>query len=172
MREKLRHLRKMADEHDVPPLAALARGTSFCRDGIDDPGRWVGGLKAASGGERRERIAAPPEGFGGLLRAELAAVPDDSRLHTPFRRFLREQIDFDAAARGERPRRIDIWSYGIAVMNKIQLQKVYLETIFSSVAAMAILSFSPVTSPVSVTVWDMCATSLAFMSAASVPVTL
>ena len=152
----------MADQHEIFRL---------CRHRINDPGSGIRGLKAAHGREGREWIAVSPEGFGGLLGAEFSAVPDDGGLHTAGRRLPRQEVDFDAAARGERPRRIDIWPYGIAVMNKIKLQTFYFETIFSSVAAMAIFSFAPVTSPVSVTVCDMCGTSLAFLSAASVPVT-
>ena len=86
-------------------------------------------MKAARGGEGGERIAAPPERFGGLFRAEFSAVPDDGGLHAARRRLLCQEIDLDAAACGKRPRRVDVWSYGIAVMNKIQR---YFDTIFGA----------------------------------------
>jgi hypothetical protein len=38
--------------------------------------------QSAFRGDRRERIACLPEGVGGLAGAQLAAVPDDIRLHT------------------------------------------------------------------------------------------
>ena len=76
-------------------------------------------MEAAYRGKGRERIATTPERFGGLLGAEFSAVPDERRLHTARRRFLRQEVDFDAAACGKRPRRVDVWSNGIAVMNEV-----------------------------------------------------
>src|SRR5437879_1497416 len=98
-------------------------------------------------------------------------MPDNRGLHVPRRRLLREEVDFDAAACGERPRRIDIWPYGVAVMN--QIQKCYLDTILRPAAGtvMVLTPLTSVTSPVSAMVCDMCGTSLAFMSAATSPLT-
>jgi hypothetical protein len=162
MREQLRHVREMADEHDI---------TRFGGDRVDDPGGRVRGLEAARGGEGRERIAAPPEGFGGLPGPEFSAMPDDGGFHAARRRLLCQEIDLDAAACGKRPRRVDVWSYRIAVMNEIQL---YFDTILRPVAATSMLltPLTSVTSPVSVMVCDMCGTSLAFMFAATSPVTV
>ena len=118
MREQPRHLGIVAHQHQISRLAARAR-VELCRNGVDDPGGGIRRLEAAYRGKGRERIATAPERFCSLLGAEFSAVPDERRFHTARRRFLRQEVDFDAAACGKRPRRVDVWSNGIAVMNEV-----------------------------------------------------
>ena len=47
-------------------------------------------------------------------------MPDERRLHATRRRLLRQAVDFHAAAWGKRPRRVDVWSYRIAVVDEVQ----------------------------------------------------
>ena len=51
----------------------------FTAKTVADPVRRVVRLQAARGRQLRERIARAPEGLRRLLRAQLAAVPDDRR---------------------------------------------------------------------------------------------
>ena len=64
-------MRHVADHHHLASLRKQAVG---------DP-RWrIVRQQTARGSELRERIARVPVRFGGLARAQLAAVPDDARL--------------------------------------------------------------------------------------------
>src|SRR5205823_6927077 len=70
--EQPRQVWEMAGRDDV---------ARFSAEPIAKPLRGIVGLQIARSGELRERVAGAPHGFGGLLRAQLAAVPDDLRLH-------------------------------------------------------------------------------------------
>ena len=79
-------------------------------------------LQIAGRRELRERVAGAPEGLGRLLRAELAAVPDDRGLDASRRRAGGQALDSQTAARGERPLRIDLRADGVAVMDEDEMQ--------------------------------------------------
>ena len=70
--------------------------------------------------KRCQRIAALPIGFGGLARAQFSAVPDDVGLRAALGRLLRQHVDLDPAAIRERPHRIHVGPYRIAVVNEKQ----------------------------------------------------
>ena len=150
----------MSDDHHVAAFAGYR---------VDNPGRRIGRLQTTCGGKGRERITAAPECLGRLPRAKLAAVPDDEGFDACAGRFLRQQIDFDAPTSRQRPGRIDLRPDCVAMMNEKEAR--YFETILRSVAAIDFLPPASLTSPVSVTVCDMCGTSFSFLFAASVPVT-
>jgi hypothetical protein len=151
----------MPHHHQVP---------GFAEDGPGHPGGGIFRLQPARRAKCGKGITAAPERFRRLFRAQLAAVPDDGRLHAAFGGPLRQRVDFDAATCREWPRRVDVRSNGVAVVN--QIEQSYFDTIFKAVASIDFTPFSSLTSPVSVTVCDMCGTSFALLSAARSPVTL
>ena len=101
----------MPDEHELPCVAG---------NRVQDPGRRIRRLEAPGCRERRKRVAALPVRLGCLPRAQFSAVKDDVRLCAALCRCLGEHVDFDTPAIRERPHRIHIRPYRIAVMNEKQ----------------------------------------------------
>ena len=65
-----------------------------------------------------KRVTRPPERLSRLLRAELAAVPDDDRLDAACRSFGRQPLDRRAAVLRERTLRVDVRADRVTVMNE------------------------------------------------------
>ena len=62
-----------------------------------------------------------PVRFGGLLRAQLAAVPDDERLGSAGGGLRGEQVHFGAADVGQRPSRVHLGGYSLTVVNEEEM---------------------------------------------------
>ena len=65
-----RQMRKVARDCDI---------SRFRAEPIMNPLRWIVGLHVAGRSEFRQRIAGTADCLSRLLRAQLAAVPDDER---------------------------------------------------------------------------------------------
>jgi hypothetical protein len=70
--------------------------------------------------QRREWIARFPEQLRGLARAQLAAVPDNIRLHAAFGGGGGEAVGGRAPHRRERTHRVDVRTDGVTVVNENQ----------------------------------------------------
>ena len=112
-RKKPRQMREVAGDQDVARLTDQLIAHPFGR---------VVRLQMPCGGEFRQRVARAPERFRRLFRAQFAAVPDGGGPDTALRREVREPIDARPANGRERPARIDVRTYRIAVMNEKKLQ--------------------------------------------------
>src|SRR5437762_12460583 len=96
----------------------------FATQSVAHPGRRVVWLQVACRREFSERIARAPARFGGLPRAQLAAVPHDGGLCAAGGGFGGYARDRCLPARGERPPRVDIRADRLAVVNEKQLHAV------------------------------------------------
>ncbi len=142
----------MSNEHDVKRLSDSPREVHA----LENPFWRIIRLKTARRRKLRKRVAVPQESFCGLLRAQFPAVPDEGGFRNKVGGCLGKPVDFGAAARRERPRRIDVRSNSVAVVDEVEQVTInYFETIFRAVAAIAFLPLASVTSPVSVTVCDI-----------------
>jgi hypothetical protein len=101
----------VSDQQNVARLTCQA---------IANPFGWIARLQVACGGEIRERVAHSPEGFGGLLRSKLPAVPDDNRTDPSLRCLGREKIHRRPSDRRQWTLGIDFRADRIAVMNEIE----------------------------------------------------
>lgn len=115
-REQSRQMREVSGDQNVARLADQA---------VADPRRGIAGLKVARGGKLGESVARPPERFRGLLRAELAAVPEDIRPDASPRGNGSEPIDGRLPHRRERAARIDVGTNRVAVVHKIEMHGVW-----------------------------------------------
>jgi hypothetical protein len=106
----------MPDEENVAP---------FAHETIANPPWWVAGLQVARRSELRERIARTPEGFSGLLRSKLAAVPDDGRTNAATSGLGREKIDRCTPNQRQWSLRVDLRSDGITVMNQVKMHDMH-----------------------------------------------
>ena len=80
---------KVAGDQDVARLSTQP----FC-----NPLRRIVGLEIPRRTELSQRIAGAPERLGGLLRAQLAAVPDDRGARPSSSRVRGDPLDVGAAA--------------------------------------------------------------------------
>lgn len=106
----------MADEQNV---------ARFTDETIANPRGRVAGLQVARRGELREWIARTPEGFGGLLRSQLAAVPDDGGTNAATGDLTGEQIDRRTSNRRQWSLRVDFRSDGVTVMNQVKMHDMH-----------------------------------------------
>ena len=88
---------------------------------IAQPRRRVVRLQIPRRRQVRERVAGPPERFGGLPRPQLAAVPGDRGPRAAPHRLLRRPLDGLAARRREWTPGIEIGSDGVAMMNEEEM---------------------------------------------------
>jgi hypothetical protein len=109
-------MREMPDEQDV---------ARFTDEAVPNPSRRVAGLQVACGRELAERIARTPEGFSGLLRAKLPAVPHNGRTNAATGGLAREKIHGRATNRRQWSPRVDFRSDGIAVMNQVKMHDMH-----------------------------------------------
>ena len=84
---------------------------------VANPPREIVGLQIASGGKLRQRIARAPKRFGGLPRAQLAAVPDDCGLRAARSRLGRYSRDVAVPALRKWPTRVDLRADRVTVMD-------------------------------------------------------
>ena len=113
-REQPRQMRKVAGDQHIARLAAQA---------IANPVGRIGGLDVARRGKIRQRIARAPEGFRGLSRPQLAAVPNDGRPRASNLRLFGQSHDMLPSGIGQRTPRIDIRADGVAVVNEDKSQR-------------------------------------------------
>ena len=92
----------------------------FADEAIAEPLRRVLRLQIARGGKFRQRIACAPEGFGGLLGAQLAAMPDHRGASAAPGGIGRHALDGFASASRQRTLRVDSRPDSVAVMNEEQ----------------------------------------------------
>jgi len=97
----------------------------FAHETIANPPWWVAGLQVARRSELRERIARSPEGFSGLLRSKLAAVPDDGRTNAATSGLGREQIYRRTPNQRQWSLRVDLGSDGVTVMNQVKMHEMH-----------------------------------------------
>ena len=90
----------------------------FADQAIAEPLRRVVRLKIARGGKFRQRVACAPEGFGRLLSAQLAAMPDHRGMSAAPGGIGRRALDGFAAASRQRTLRIDARPDRVAMMNE------------------------------------------------------
>ena len=90
----------------------------FADEAIAYPLGRIVGLQIARRRQFRERVARAPERFGRLLRAQLAAVPDDRRPRTSLRRKVCEPVRVCPPDVGERTPGIDVRADGVAVVDE------------------------------------------------------
>jgi hypothetical protein len=107
-REDAREVRHVADDHQVEFFAGEERSNPLRRI------RW---LQSALRGNDRERVAEPTEGFGGLARAEFAAVADDPGLHAACGSGGRKRFGMHPAGGRKRALRIDVGGERLGVMD-------------------------------------------------------
>ena len=112
-RKQPRQVGKVAGQQDVPLFAAQP---------VANPRRRVVRLQIARGGKFGERVAGTPEHFRCLPCAQLAAMPDGRRLHSPRRGIGCRSLHRLAAVQRERAARIDIRPDGVAMMNEKEVQ--------------------------------------------------
>ncbi len=104
-------MREMAGEHHVLRCSP---------ERVDDPVGGISRLETVCRRERCKRVALLPICFGGLARAQLSAMPDDVGLRAMLCRFPRQHVNLGAAPVRERPHRIHVRAYRIAVVNEKQ----------------------------------------------------
>jgi hypothetical protein len=106
----------MPDEQNV---------TRFAHEAIPKPSGRVAGLQVARRGELRQRIARTPEGFSGLLRSKLAAVPDDRRTNAATSGLACEKIHRRTSNQRQWSLRVDFRSDGVTVMNQVKMHEMH-----------------------------------------------
>lgn len=104
----------MPRKHDVARFESQA---------IGHPLGIVFGLQVAAGTELCQGVARTPERLSGLLRAQLAAVPDHDRFRSARRGLEGQTLDFNASGVGKRTQRIDTRTKRFAVMYQIESQR-------------------------------------------------
>lgn len=109
-------MREMPDEQNV---------ARFAHESIANPPWRVAGLQVARRGELRERVAGTPEGFSGLLRPKLAAVPDDRRTNATTSGLTREKIHRRTSNQRQWSLRVDLRSDGVTVMNQVKMHEMH-----------------------------------------------
>jgi len=97
----------------------------FADEPIANPPWRVTRLQVARRAELRERIARTPEGFSGLLRSKLAAVPDDGRMNATASGLIREKINRRASNERQWSLRVDLRSDGVTVMNQVKMHEMH-----------------------------------------------
>jgi len=93
----------------------------FSDESVAHPRRRVARLQVARGRELRQRITRAPEGFSGLFRSKLPAVPHNRRTNTAAGGLTREKIHCRAPKRRQWSLRVDLRSDRIAVVNQIKM---------------------------------------------------
>jgi len=109
-------VREMPDEQNV---------ARFAHESIANPPWRIAGLQVARRGELRERVACTPEGFSGLLRPKLAAVPDDRRTNATTSGLTREKIHRRTSDQRQWSLRVDLRSDGVTVMNQVKMHEMH-----------------------------------------------
>ena len=107
-REQTRQMREMSGEQDV---------ARFSMQPVANPMCGIIRLEIARRREISQRVARTPERLRGLLRAELAAVPDDRGFGSACRRVVRQALDGSLPDVGQRPARVDLGADRVAVMH-------------------------------------------------------
>ena len=119
-------MRKVARDQDV----ALLSTQPLC-----NPLRRIVGLEIPRRTKLGQGVTGAPQRLGGLLRAQLAAVPDNGGPGAASGRLRREPFDVGAAVDRQRPLRVDVRSDGVAVMDEINDQRSSLKAQLSRLKA-------------------------------------
>ena len=95
----------------------------FATQAIANPLGGIVWLKVARRGKLRQRVAGPPESFGRLACAELAAVPHDRWSRAAGSRVSRRASHCQLADRRQRTPRVDLGPDRVAVMDEEQMHR-------------------------------------------------